>query len=91
VAPSICKKLALTSLTSGSRSVGIVHLRTQITEFVDVDHRLYNLNYTTTLGYKFEEKLHLRVREQKSLNTIVDIHFKVFGMVVCSPFSIRVG
>jgi hypothetical protein len=33
VAPSIGKKLALTSLTSGSRSVGIDSSRTQATEF----------------------------------------------------------
>jgi hypothetical protein len=32
VAPSICM-LALTSLTIGGHSVGIVHLRTQATEF----------------------------------------------------------
>jgi hypothetical protein len=32
--PSIRKKLALTSPTSGSRSVGIVRLRTKATEFV---------------------------------------------------------
>jgi hypothetical protein len=30
-APSICKKLALTSLTSGARSVGIVCLQTEAT------------------------------------------------------------
>jgi hypothetical protein len=34
VAPSIRKKLALTSLTSGGRSVGIVRLRTEATEFL---------------------------------------------------------
>jgi hypothetical protein len=33
LAPSIRKKLALTSLTSGGRSVGIVLLRTEATEF----------------------------------------------------------
>jgi hypothetical protein len=33
VAPSIRKTLALTSLTSGGRSVGIVLLRTEATEF----------------------------------------------------------
>jgi hypothetical protein len=33
VAPSIRKKLALTSLTSYGRSVGIVRLRTEATEF----------------------------------------------------------
>jgi hypothetical protein len=33
VAPSIRKKLSLTSLTSGGRSVGIVRLRTQAMEF----------------------------------------------------------
>jgi hypothetical protein len=33
VAPFIRKKLALTSLTSGGRSVGIVRLRTEATEF----------------------------------------------------------
>jgi hypothetical protein len=33
VAPSILKKLALTLLTSGDRSVGIVRLRTEATEF----------------------------------------------------------
>jgi hypothetical protein len=33
VAPSIRKKLALTSLTSGGRSAGIVRLRTEATEF----------------------------------------------------------
>jgi hypothetical protein len=32
VAPSIRKKLALTSLTSGGRSVSIVRLRTKATE-----------------------------------------------------------
>jgi hypothetical protein len=33
VAPSIRKKLALTSLTSDGRSVGIVRLRTEAMEF----------------------------------------------------------
>jgi hypothetical protein len=33
VAPSIRKTLTLTSLTSGGRSVGIVRLRTEATEF----------------------------------------------------------
>jgi hypothetical protein len=33
VAPSICKKLALTSLTSSGRSVGIVHMWTEAMEF----------------------------------------------------------
>jgi hypothetical protein len=33
VAPSIRKKLAITSLTSGGRSVGIVRSRTQTMEF----------------------------------------------------------
>jgi hypothetical protein len=33
VAPFIRKKLALTSLTSGGRSVGIVHLRTEAMDF----------------------------------------------------------
>jgi hypothetical protein len=33
VAPSIRKKLALTSLTSGGHSVGIVRLRIEATEF----------------------------------------------------------
>jgi hypothetical protein len=33
VAPSIRKKSALTSLTKGGRSVGLVHLRTEATEF----------------------------------------------------------
>jgi hypothetical protein len=33
VTPSVCKKLALTSPTSGGRSVGIVRSRTQATEF----------------------------------------------------------
>jgi hypothetical protein len=33
VAPSIPKKLALTSLTSGGRSFGIVRLRTEAMEF----------------------------------------------------------
>jgi hypothetical protein len=33
VATSISKKLALASLTSGGRSVGIVRLRTEATEF----------------------------------------------------------
>jgi hypothetical protein len=37
------QKLALTSSTSGGRSVGIVRSRTQTTEFyyLDVDYRLY--------------------------------------------------
>jgi hypothetical protein len=34
VAPSIRKKLALTSLTSGGRSVGRVRLRTEAMEFL---------------------------------------------------------
>jgi hypothetical protein len=34
VAPSIRKKLALTSLTIGGRLVGIVRLRTEATEFL---------------------------------------------------------
>jgi hypothetical protein len=34
VAPSIRKKLALTSLTSGGCSFGIVHLRTEAMEFL---------------------------------------------------------
>jgi hypothetical protein len=34
VAPSIRKKLAITSLTSGGRSVGVVRSRTQTMEFV---------------------------------------------------------
>jgi hypothetical protein len=34
VAPSMRKMLALTSLTSGGRSVGIVRLRPEATEFV---------------------------------------------------------
>jgi hypothetical protein len=34
VAPSIRKKLAITSQTSGGRSVGIVRSRTQTMEFV---------------------------------------------------------
>jgi hypothetical protein len=33
VAPSIRKKLALTSLTNGGRLVGVVHLRTESREF----------------------------------------------------------
>jgi hypothetical protein len=33
VAPSSRKKLALTSLTSGGRSVGIIRLRTDVTQF----------------------------------------------------------
>jgi hypothetical protein len=33
VAPSIRKRFALTSLTSGGRSVGIVHLRTEAAGF----------------------------------------------------------
>jgi hypothetical protein len=33
VAPSILKKLAITSLTRGGRSVGIVRSRTQTMEF----------------------------------------------------------
>jgi hypothetical protein len=33
MAPSICKKLALTSPTSGGRSIGIVRSRTLATEF----------------------------------------------------------
>jgi hypothetical protein len=36
VAPSIRKKLALTSLTSGGRSVGVVRLRTEAVEFLSI-------------------------------------------------------
>jgi hypothetical protein len=41
VAPSIRKKLAITSPTSGGRSVGVVRLRTQTMEFVFVCLFLY--------------------------------------------------
>jgi predicted short-subunit dehydrogenase-like oxidoreductase (DUF2520 family) len=43
VAPSIRKTLALTSLTSGCRSVGIVRLRTEATEllFVSLDNCVF--------------------------------------------------
>jgi hypothetical protein len=36
VTPSFRKKLALTSLTSGGRSVGIVRLQTEATEYYTV-------------------------------------------------------
>jgi hypothetical protein len=39
-APSILKQLAITSPTSGGRSVGIVRSRTQTTEFVYVQDEL---------------------------------------------------
>jgi hypothetical protein len=39
VAPSIRKKLALTSLTSGGRSIGIVRLRTGAMEFFWYGHK----------------------------------------------------
>jgi hypothetical protein len=38
VAPSICKKLALTSPTSGVRLVGIFRSRTQATKFKNILH-----------------------------------------------------
>jgi hypothetical protein len=41
VAPSISKKLAITSATSGGRSVGIVRSRTQTMEFfLDLDRKI---------------------------------------------------
>jgi hypothetical protein len=50
VAPSIRKKLALTSLTSGGRSVGIVSLRTEAKELflLSVDRNMLSL--VTTLS-----------------------------------------
>jgi hypothetical protein len=49
VAPSIRKTLALTSLTSGGSSVGIVRLRTEAMEFflkIRTDNSTFTLNYT---------------------------------------------
>jgi hypothetical protein len=42
VAPSIRKKFAMTSPTSGGRSVGIVRSRTQTMDFFYVPRNLYN-------------------------------------------------
>jgi hypothetical protein len=42
VVPSIRKKLALTSQTSGGRSVGIVRLRTEATEFFIINLHIIN-------------------------------------------------
>jgi hypothetical protein len=44
VAPSIRKKLALTSLTSGGRSVGIVRFRTETIEFSFMRLNIYTVN-----------------------------------------------
>jgi hypothetical protein len=41
VAPSIRKRLALTSLTSDGRSVGIVRLRNEATEFF-IEYYIFN-------------------------------------------------
>jgi hypothetical protein len=43
VAPSISKKLAITSTTSGGRSVGIVRSRTQAMEFSFLVLYIYNV------------------------------------------------
>jgi hypothetical protein len=45
VAPSIRRKLELTSLTSGGRSVGIVRLRTEAKEFYETTYL-----YSESLG-----------------------------------------
>jgi hypothetical protein len=57
MAPSIRKKLALTSLTSGGRSVGIVRLRTEATEFFmckevkkSITLHYISLHYNRNLG-----------------------------------------
>jgi hypothetical protein len=45
VAPSIRKKLALTSLTSGGRSVGVVRLQTEATELTSTFSKLCKNSY----------------------------------------------
>jgi hypothetical protein len=42
------KKLALTSLTSGGRSVGIVRLRTETTEFFFIPQRIFCQEFGST-------------------------------------------
>jgi hypothetical protein len=64
-------KLELTSPKSGGRSVGIVCSQTKATSYLIVDYRLCIswILYQQLWGYKFEEEVHLEVREQKMLNT----------------------
>jgi hypothetical protein len=48
VAPLYLQKLALTSLTSGCRSVGIVRSRTQTTEFKEMDMKAVQFSLDIT-------------------------------------------
>jgi hypothetical protein len=57
MAPSIRKKLALTSLTSGGRSVGIVRLRTEAKEFFFMSMVRSTGNYCFRTGIKMKIKL----------------------------------
>jgi hypothetical protein len=62
VAPSILKKLAITSLTGGSRSVDIVRSRTQTIEFS------FSLNILDISGLNkdVERKGHMEKRDRQS-------------------------
>jgi hypothetical protein len=51
VAPSIRKKLSLTSLTSGGRSVGIVRSRTQATKFFNTFFAFAPLSAKSILSF----------------------------------------
>ena len=52
VTPLYPKKLALTSLTGGGRSVGIVRVRTKATEFFNIkDHETLAKYYSIWLAY----------------------------------------
>jgi hypothetical protein len=66
VAPSIHKKLALTSLTSGGRSVGIVRVRTEATELFIVDVTSVLVAPRRTIAILFS--LHVFVRVIVTLN-----------------------
>jgi hypothetical protein len=51
--------LALTSPTSGGRSVGIVHSRTKATEFSFISNKLFNLNFNTYPSHEEPDMIQL--------------------------------
>jgi hypothetical protein len=66
------QRLALTSPTSGGRSVGIVRLRTKGTEFVQIYFRL-----STTRKIRYEIKLKLFSRSEGSVLRLSIDHYNI--------------
>jgi hypothetical protein len=56
--PSICKKLARTSLTSGGHSVGIVHVRAKAMEVLLLHHGLWMNLFTLSFYHAVKLRLY---------------------------------